>query len=124
LEYPPSNKRAHLRLPILVTQVKMGEGKRFFFGYAKNISRAGIFIQTVSPKDVGNEFNIEFMLPKTETTVKCRCKVIWSRVYKKASTHEPGMGLAFLDLDPETAEKVEQWVIEQQKHVNKSGYQV
>ncbi len=115
MEYPPSNKRARLRQPILVTQVKMGDDRKYFFGYAKNISTSGIFIQTVAPKDVACEFSIEFTIPKTDILVKCRCKVIWSRTYKKAGQFEPGMGLSFLDLDPAVAERIDQWIIKERE---------
>jgi len=110
LDYPPSSKRSHLRAPILVTHVRMGEDRKYFFGYAKNISLSGIFIQTVTPKDVGEEFNIEFILPKTEITVKCRCRVIWNRRYSEGGKYEPGMGLKFEEIDPVLAAQVAEWV--------------
>jgi len=65
VEYQPSDRRTRLRSPIIVTQVKMGDERRYFFGYAKNLSHSGVFVQTISPKDVGDEFNIEFIIPKT-----------------------------------------------------------
>jgi uncharacterized protein (TIGR02266 family) len=90
----------------------MGDERKYFFGYAKNISRAGIFIQTITPKAVGDEFMIDFTIPKTDINVRCRCRVVWSRTFSQSSTwQEPGMGLAFLDLDPDTSEKVNQWVL-------------
>ncbi len=122
MEYPPSNKRVHLRLPILVTHVRMGDARKYFFGYAKNISRAGIFIQTVTPKDVGSEFDVEFTVPKSDIVVKCRCKVVWNRVYRKSSKYEPGMGLAFIDLDPAVGDRIEQWIIARQS--NPLDYQI
>ena len=106
-----SNRRTNLRSVILVTQVKMGDERKYFFGYAKNISRAGIFIQAVTPKAVGEEFMVDFSIPKTDIAVRCRCKVVWSRTFSQSSTwQEPGMGLSFLDLDPAISEKISQWV--------------
>ena len=107
------NRRTNLRSVILVTQVKMGDERKYFFGYAKNISRAGIFIQTVTPRAVGDEFMIEFSIPKTGIDVRCRCRVVWNRTFSQSSTWlEPGMGLAFIDVDPETSEKINKWVAE------------
>jgi uncharacterized protein (TIGR02266 family) len=110
LDYPPSDRRTNLRGTILVTQVKMGDERRYFFGYAKNISRSGIYIQTVSPKNVGDKFNIEFIVPKTDIFVKCICEVVWSRPYSKSGNVEPGMGLNFVELDPSVADRIEDWV--------------
>ena len=108
-----ANRRTNLRSVILVTQVKMGDERKYFFGYAKNISRAGIFIQTVTPKAIGDEFMIDFSIPKAGIDVRCRCRVVWNRTFSQSSTWlEPGMGLAFLDLDPETSEKINRWVAE------------
>ncbi len=110
MNYPPSDRRTNLRSPILVTQVKMGDERRYFFGYAKNISHTGVFVQTISPKDVGEEFNIEFDIPKSGIHIHCRACVIWNRRFSEKGSYEPGMGLKFVDLDPKVAEKVLQWV--------------
>jgi uncharacterized protein (TIGR02266 family) len=88
----------------------MGDERRYFFGYAKNISRSGIYIQTVSPKTVGDKFNIEFIIPKTDIQVKCICEVVWSRPYSKSGKDEPGMGLNFMELDLTVADRIEEWV--------------
>lgn len=111
MDNPPSNRRTDLRRPLLVTQVKMGDERRYFFGYAANISRKGLFVQTVSPKDVGSEFDIEFAIPKTDIVVRCRCRVVWSRRYMKVGEKDqPGMGVTFEDLDPEVAKRIDEWV--------------
>lgn len=106
---PPESRRAALRGPLIVTQVKMGDERKYFFGYAKNVSRAGVFIHTLAPKNVGEEFVIEFTIPKADIKVRCRCKVVWNRNYT-AGGKDPGMGLAFLDLDEDTAERIHAWV--------------
>jgi uncharacterized protein (TIGR02266 family) len=97
---------------MIVMQVKIGDPRSYFFGYATNISASGIFIQTVSPRDVGSEFEIEFAIPKTEISTRCRARVVWSRKYSSGK-QEPGMGLQFLDLDSESADRIEDWVIGQ-----------
>lgn len=109
----PYDRRTNLRGTILVTQVKMGDERRYFFGYAKNVSRTGIYIQTVSPKNIGDKFDIEFTIPKTDIFIKCTCEVIWSRRYSKSGNDEPGMGLNFIGLDPSIADRIEEWVLNQ-----------
>lgn len=110
LDNPASNRRTTLRHPLLVTQIKMGDERKYFFGYAANISSKGLFIQAVAPKDVGCEFNIEFTIPKADITVKCRARVVWNRKYMKAGKHEPGMGVCFEDLDPAVARRIDDWI--------------
>jgi uncharacterized protein (TIGR02266 family) len=110
VEYPPSDRRTNLRSRIIVTQVKMGDERRYFFGYARNISHTGVFIETISPRDVGEEFNIEFTIPNTDILIKCKACVIWNRRFSDKGQYEPGMGLKFVDLDTAVAGRVEVWV--------------
>ena len=104
------DKRRDPRSQISATQVRMGEEWEYFYGYAKNISRSGLFVYTVRPLNVGDVFNIEFTLPDTEIAVKCAARVVWERSYHQADTHGPRMGIQFSNLDPETAGRLDQWV--------------
>ncbi|MBI5286416.1 MAG: TIGR02266 family protein [Deltaproteobacteria bacterium] len=104
------DKRKHLRNYLLVLRVKGGDEGKTFFGYARNISKGGMFIASVNPKNVGEEFTVEFTLPKEERPIRCRCVVVWCRSYKPKSPYEPGMGIKFLDLDGETSSYIDRWV--------------
>lgn len=108
-----SDRRTRLRSAIIVTQVKMGDERRYFFGYAKNLSHTGVFVQTISPKDVGEEFNIEFTIPRTEIKILCKCRVVWNRRFSESTAYEPGMGLQFIGMPPETTKAIEDWVKQQ-----------
>jgi len=88
----------------------MGDERRYFFGYARNISHTGVFIETISPRDVGEEFSIEFTIPGTEILIKCKAQVVWNRRFSEKGPYEPGMGLQFVDLDPEVAGRIKDWV--------------
>lgn len=109
------NKRAYLRGPLIVTQAKMGDERKYFFGYAKNISRAGIFVNTLTPRKVGEEFNLELSVPKSDIIIKCRCRVVWNRRFSDSrADQEPGMGIMFLDLDPDIADRIDSWIVGRQ----------
>lgn len=115
MENMPSNGRKNLRGPLIVTQAKMGDERKYFFGYAKNISRGGIFVNTLTPKKVGEEFNLELSVPKSDIIIKCRCRVVWNRRFSESvGDLEPGMGIMFLDLDTDMADKIDGWVAAQQ----------
>lgn len=104
------NKRKDLRVPILVTKVKGSDHGKAFFGYAKNLSRAGLFIQTINPKDEYEKFRIEFTLPGDDEAITCTAEVVWKRDFLPYAKYEPGMGLKFLDIDEEIAEKIDRWI--------------
>lgn len=106
-ETPAASKRKNLRTPILITKVKVDQDGKVFFGYAKNISKTGLFIQSINPKDEGERFKIEFDLPGDKGTFSCMAKVIWKRGYMPKAKYEPGMGLEFIDLPRDLSDKLE-----------------
>ncbi len=108
-----SNRRKHLRSQLLVLKVK-GENRRgVFFGYSKTIGGGGMFISTVSPRNVGEEFEISFKTPWDGTELRCRCVVAWQRGFDPKLKEEPGMGIRFLNLDGEVRAKTDEWVNKQ-----------
>lgn len=106
----PHHRKA-LRAPLIVLRVKLDDGRKSFFGYAKNISRSGLFIATVNPRDPGERFQVELTLPAPlGHNVQCACEVVWKRLYTKGSPYEPGMGLRFLELPEEMAAAIDSWI--------------
>jgi uncharacterized protein (TIGR02266 family) len=105
------HQRKALRAPLLILRVKFDDGRKSFFGYAKNISRSGMFISTVAPREPGERFQVEITLPpQLGNNLQCTCEVVWKRLYSKGSPHEPGMGLRFIDLPEETAAAIDRWI--------------
>jgi uncharacterized protein (TIGR02266 family) len=106
-----AHQRKSLRSPLIVLRVKLDDGHKSLFGYAKNISRSGFFIASVKPREPGEHFQVELVLPAPiGRSVQCSCEVVWKRLYSKGSSYEPGMGLRFLDLPEDIAEAIDRWV--------------
>jgi|SRR3989338_8159668 len=104
------NRRKNLRGQLIVLKV-VGEDRRgSFFGYAKTISRGGMFITSVNPRTIGEEFEISFKLPAGGAEVKCKAAVAWRREYDPQLKLEPGMGIKFLDLGEDLRGKIDEWV--------------
>jgi len=107
----PKDARHKLRVPLIVEKVPCGDGQKTFFGYARNLSCGGVFIATVNPREPGGQFALQMTLPAGEPlTLRCRCEVVWKRHYEPGSKYEPGMGLRFLDLDPESTALLDRWL--------------
>ncbi len=104
------DRRKHLREPIIVFKVTEENEQEHLFGYAKNVSRGGLFIASINPREPGEQFYIIFQIPNTEVTIKCRCEVLWTRGYDPKSKLEPGYGIKFLDLAEQIAEAIDAWV--------------
>jgi len=105
------NKRRTTRSPLIVEKIPIEDGYKTLFGYAKNISRGGLFISTVKPREPGEHFTIEFTLPLDPPhRIRCQSEVVWKRLFQKKDKYEPGMGLRFVDLDDADGKKIGEWV--------------
>ncbi len=105
-----SDRRKNLRRQILVLKVKGEDQKGTFFGYCKTVSRGGMFITSVNPRRLGEEFDITFMLTGDDLEIKCRCVVVWVREYDAYNRQEPGMGIKFIDLSEEIRDRIDGWM--------------
>jgi len=103
------DRRKNLRNQLLVLNAKVESNSKSFFGYAKVVGRGGMFIASVNPKKVGEEFTIEFSMPD-KTQIRCRAQVVWRREFYPKSKHEPGMGIKFLDLSEDIRNRIDEWV--------------
>ncbi len=65
-----------------------------------NLSDDGMFIKTPSPADVGALLLLGFGLPGSRRW-ECFARVVWSRGPDNEHRDLPGMGVQFVDLDPE-----------------------
>ncbi len=105
------NKRRALRAPLIVEKIPCEDGYKTLFGYAKNISRGGLFITTVKPREPGETFLIELTLStKPPCKIRCQCQVVWKHLFKRKDQKEPGMGLRFLDITEGDGDRIEAWI--------------
>lgn len=105
-----SDRRKNLRRQILVLKVKGEDQKGTFFGYCKTVSRGGMFITSVNPRKLGEEFDITFTLTGEDLEIKCRCVVVWVREYDAYNKQEPGMGIKFSNLSEEIKDRIDAWM--------------
>ena len=105
-----ADRRRYLRDPIIVFKVTEENSRHHLFGYAKDISRGGLFIASINPRHPGEMFHIAFQIPKSDIKVRCQCEVIWIRKYTPGSKLEPGYGIRFLDLPEDVAVAINDWV--------------
>jgi len=84
----------------------------FYTGLTQNISTGGIFLATHQPKKVGDHVRVRFSLPGSDHMIVVDTEVRWLR--HSSSLHRsdgpPGMGLRFLALPADDAERIQQFV--------------
>ncbi len=95
------NRRQHPRVPIEL-KVEYKRLNTFFADYTKNISKGGTFIKTPKALDIGTEFIFSLSVPKLETPLRLRGRVMWvvrdgeEPPPQATEPYEPGMGIRFI----------------------------
>jgi len=80
------------------------------WGVARDLSRGGVFVETLGRLPVNTELNLDFRLPKVRRSVRPTAEVMWSGVHPKSRA--PGMGLRFLELDRSSTQQIDSFVHE------------
>ncbi|MDT8317754.1 MAG: PilZ domain-containing protein [bacterium] len=104
------SRRKKLETPILVTRIKGESRGKTFFGYARNISEGGMFIQTLNPRKVNEQFYIEFILPGEAEPIRGTIEVVWQRQLLSRKSYEPGMGVRFIHIKEDRSGEINKWV--------------
>lgn len=82
-------------------EVQYRTAQEFNAAYTKNISGGGIFIKTQQALPLNQEIHLRFTLPGISRILEVRGLVVWTNPYPSRSSFPPGMGIKFMDLDPE-----------------------
>ena len=104
--------RGLARVP-LETDVRLSLAEGELWGRSTNISRGGMFVETEQALEPDTELELEFQVPELESPVAPTARVVWRRPpADDASALTPGMGLQFLKLDRDLAQRLEDYVYE------------
>lgn len=99
------NKRSTSRIPVKL-EVMYGEDETFSdytAGYTLDVSVGGLFLETPNPLPLGERLNLALLLPGKDRSISFRGRVAWvnSPLSPRNSTHPPGMGVEFLNVEDE-----------------------
>ena len=101
-----AERRGHERFETSIA-VDYASGDTFLFAYLQNISEMGIFIRTDHPLNVGTRMRLRFQTDEKEEPLTLQGEVTWINPFKSDGDNlNPGMGVRFVDLTPETREQV------------------
>lgn len=107
-----ADRRIYPRSPVVVREARCICGIDVFFGYAKNISRSGLFIATPKLREPGSRYEIQFKVPGLDHEFTCNGEIMWVRPYKHGSPKPPGFGVKFTEMPEEEALLLDKWVAE------------
>jgi uncharacterized protein (TIGR02266 family) len=91
-------------------EVRYSSADEFLTAYAKNISGGGVFIRTVNPLPLNGEAQIRFSLPGIPHPFAVKGLVVWTNPYASRTAFPTGMGIKFVELDPDEKEIIDGFV--------------
>ena len=97
---PFKNGRKNLRAPI-AGRVICRDGTHYRSYITLTIGEGGMFIETDKPRKVGEIIEPQLLLPGLVEPLPLKGKVVYS-VQEEREKHPQGMGIKFLDMDPQT----------------------
>lgn len=90
---------------------KHESGANFLFEYTQNISRGGIFIETLQPLPVGTNVVMRFTPPGEEGEIYVEGRVAWVNAVRSGEENtNPGMGIQFKNLSDENKDLISRMV--------------
>ena len=101
-----NQRREFPRVPVNI-EVDYRSDDNFLFAYITDLSAMGIFVKTKKPKPPGARLTLRFK-PLGTPELVVQGQVVWINPYRPGDPDNlnPGMGVQFVDLDPETQRRL------------------
>ncbi len=111
-----SNTRACVRLDSQI-QVDFSLDDEVSILYSYNLSREGMFLETVCPYPEGTRFALRFNLPDSSKTIHSVVEVVYSleETQDEGDWQLPGMGVHFVALDNDDRELIAEFLNEEER---------
>jgi len=102
------NGRKDLRAPI-AARVICRDGTHYRSYITLSIGEGGMFIESDKPRPVGDIIDPQLLLPGLVDPLPLKGQVVYS-VVEEREKHPQGMGIKFLDMDPQTKNTLSNYV--------------
>ncbi|MBI5480976.1 MAG: PilZ domain-containing protein [Deltaproteobacteria bacterium] len=104
---PPGNAQERRESPRIPVEMWVEESteRELYFQRSANLSVGGIFLENTIPHPKGTIVNLQFTLPGDTLPVKVRGEIV-----NAAASDELGMGIKFVDVDPEVERRISEFV--------------
>jgi uncharacterized protein (TIGR02266 family) len=106
-----TERREHSRA-VAEIEIEFKKDIDFVTSYMLNISKGGLFVKTDDAYPLDTIVLLRFTMPGDTQPIESEGKVVWSNSNKRKGYFPRGMGLKFLKLKPDDAEKIKIFVDE------------
>lgn len=93
-----------------------------YTGLIKDISEGGLFISTDKRHTPGDTLQIRFTFPSVNDPIEVQAVVRWYRDDYTDSSMLPGIGVQFVDLDPEILKKINAYIKDKEVTFYEEGF--
>jgi type IV pilus assembly protein PilZ len=94
------DRRADPRAPVEL-EVHYRSAQEFLSAYTLNVSGGGVYIKTKEPLPLNQVVHLRFTLPGIARVFNLQGLVVWTNPHPSRSSFPSGMGVKFMNLDPE-----------------------
>lgn len=91
-------------------EVHYRTAQEFLAAYSRNISGGGILIRTQQPLSLNQKVLVRFTLPGITHRFEVHGVVVWANPPSTRSSFPSGMGIKFLDLSPNDAKLIGEFI--------------
>lgn len=99
------DRRRFRRIPVEMC-VEESQEEALYFQRSANLSQGGMFLEQTIPHPLDTLVKLEFSLPNHQETIVLQARI----VNTPTGEDQLGMGLAFIDLDEETANLIAEYI--------------
>jgi len=89
-------------------RVRLVRANASAWGIVRDLSRGGVFVESLGKLPIATELDIDFRLPDMRRPLRPTAQVMWAGSHPK--TRAPGMGLRFLALDRSSTQEIDSFV--------------
>jgi len=89
-------------------RVRLVRADAYSWGVVRDLSRGGVFIESMGKLPLDTELDLDFRLPHLNKPLRPTAQVMWAGLHPKSRT--PGMGLRFLALDRSSTQQIDSFV--------------
>jgi uncharacterized protein (TIGR02266 family) len=100
-----SERRKHPRKEVWI-EIHYQQLDDFFYDFAINLSRGGMFIKTGRPLAVGTEIKLRFTIPEHKQVIETKGNIVRVIGSDDGRDHAPGMGIEFQALSSRDLELI------------------
>ena len=112
-----SGPRATTKIEIMFKEIG-----GFIKAYMLNVSNGGLFVKADDPLPLDSPVNLKLTLPGESEEMQIQGRVVWNNPKGRKDSFPKGMGIQFVEIKPEHAEKINEFVKRYHKEIKDRSF--